>query len=162
KGGAGQYLTEMLNYVLDAGAYWTDNEGNITIDTPEMVEGLRRWKEISDAGVGPADMGASDVRKMFADGKITLRLDGPWLYGTTENGLAKEDIVYVAPPFNPPVGGSSNVLAIPSDISDAEKALVRDFIKLTMSPEYQRLYATMGGNTPPSPSADVSGVEKTI
>lgn len=27
KGGAGQYLTEMLNYVLDAGAYWTDKTG---------------------------------------------------------------------------------------------------------------------------------------
>ena len=26
-GGAGQYLTEMLNYVLDAGAYWTNDAG---------------------------------------------------------------------------------------------------------------------------------------
>lgn len=162
KGGAGQYLTEMLNYVIDAGAYWTDSEGNITIDTPQMIEGLKRWKEINKAGVGPVDMTASDVRKLFADGKMALRLDGPWLYGTTEQGLAKEDIVYVAPPLHPPVGGSSNVLAIPVDISDDEKALVRDFIKLTMTPENQRLYATMGGNTPPSPRADVSGVEKTI
>lgn len=162
KGGAGQYLTEMLNYILDAGAYWTDSQGNITIDTPQMIEGLRRWKEINKSGVGPADMTASDVRKLFADGKMAMRLDGPWLYGTTERGLAKHDIVYVAPPFNPPVGGSSNVLAMPADIPDAEKALVWDFIKLTMSPEYQRLYATMGGNTPPSPKADISGVEKTI
>src|SRR5690606_36458182 len=134
----------------------------ITIDTPQMIEGLKRWKEIDKAGVGPVDMTASDVRKLFADGKMALRLDGQCLYGTTEQGLAKEDIVYVAPPLHPPVGGSSNVLAIPVDISDDEKALVRDFIKLTMTPENQRLYATMGGNTPPSPRADVSGVEKTI
>lgn len=162
KGGAGQYLTEMLNYILDAGAYWTDADGNVTIDTPEMVEGLTRWKGLNTSGIGPVDMSASDVRKLFADGKMAMRLDGPWLYGTTEKGLAKENIVYAVPPLHPPLGGSSNVLAMPSDIPDEEKALVWDFIKLTMSPEYQRLYATMGGNTPPSPTADVSGVEETI
>ncbi|MND47557.1 hypothetical protein D3C87_1700120 [compost metagenome] len=51
---------------------------------------------------------------------------------------------------------------MPSDIPDDQKQLVWDFIKLTMTPEFQRSYATMGGNTPPSPKADVSGVEKTI
>jgi len=162
KGGPGQYLTEMLNYVLDAGAYWTDKDGNITIDTPQMVKGLARWKDISKSKIGPADMSASDVRKLFADGKMAMRLDGPWLYGITAKGLAKDDIVYAAPPLNPPLGGSSNVLAMPADIPDNEKALVWDFIKLTMSPEFQRTYATLGGNTPPSPKADVSGVEKTI
>lgn len=162
KGGPGQYLTEMLNYILDAGAYWTDKDGNITIDTPEMVTGLTRWKELNKSGVGPVDMAASDVRKLFADGKMAMRLDGPWLYGTTEKGSAKADIVYAAPPLNPPLGGSSNVLAIPVDIPEEEKSLVWDFIKLTMSPEYQRLYATLGGNTPPSPTADVSGVEQKL
>lgn len=162
KGGPGQYLTEMLNYILDAGAYWTDKDGNITIDTPEMVTGLTRWKELNKSGVGPVDMAASDVRKLFADGKMAMRLDGPWLYGTTEKGSAKADIVYAAPPLNPPLGGSSNVLAIPVDIPEEEKTLVWDFIKLTMTPEYQRLYATLGGNTPPSPTADVSGVEQKL
>lgn len=114
------------------------------------------------SGISPVDMSASDVRKLFADGKMAMRLDGPWLYGTTEKGSAKADIVYAAPPLHPPLGGSSNVLAMPADIPDDQKALVWDFIKLTMSPEFQRSYATLGGNTPPSPKADVSGVEKTI
>ncbi len=162
RGGAGQYLTEMLNYILDAGAYWTDAEGNVTIDTPEMIEGLTRWKTVIDEKLTPIDMAASEVRKLFADGKMALKLDGPWLYGTTERGIAKDDIVYAAPPFHPPVGGSSNVLAMPADIPEDEKALVWDFITLTMSPEFQRTYATLGGNTPPSPTADVSGVEETI
>jgi multiple sugar transport system substrate-binding protein len=162
KGGPGQYLTEMLNYILDAGAYWTDKDGNITIDTPQMVEGLSRWKTVMKSGVGPVDMSASDVRKLFADGKMAMRLDGPWLYGTTQKGSAKADIVYAAPPLHPPLGGSSNVLAMPADIPDDQKTLVWDFIKLTMTPEFQRSYATLGGNTPPSPSADISGVEKTI
>lgn len=88
KGGAGQYLTELLNYVLDAGAYWTDGDGNITIDTPEMIEGLTRWKTVYGEGLTPRDMSAGEVRKLFADGKIALRLDGPWLYGTMQKGAA--------------------------------------------------------------------------
>jgi multiple sugar transport system substrate-binding protein len=162
KGGAGQYLTEMLSFVLDAGAYWTDADGNITIDTPEMVEGLTRWKTIITEGLTPIDMSAGDVRKLFADGKIALKLDGPWLYGTMKGGAAAADTIVGVPPFDPPLGGSSNVLAMPSEISDEDKALVWNFIQLAMSPEFQRTYATVGGNTPPSPAADVTGVEETV
>ncbi len=161
KGGAGQYLTELLSYLLDAGAYWTDADGKITIDTPQMVEGLTRWKTVVKEGLTPIDLSAGDVRKLFADGKIALRLDGPWLYGTMQQGAAAADTVVAAPPFAPPVGGSSNVLGMASEIPDEEKALVWDFITLVMSPEWQTKYATIGNNTPPRPGTDTTGVEAT-
>lgn len=162
RGGPGQYLTEMLSYIIDAGAYWTDSDGNVTIDTPEMIEGLTRWKTIIAENLTPVDMSAGDVRRLFADGRIALKLDGPWLYGTMQEGAAKDDTVVAEPPFTVPLGGSSNVLTMPSEISDEEKELVWEFIKLTMTPEFQRTYATVAGNTPPSPAADVSGVDETI
>lgn len=162
RGGAGQYLTEMLNYVLDAGAYWTDKEGNVTIDSPEMIEGLTRWKTVIDEGLTPRDMSAGEVRKLFADGKIALRLDGPWLYSTMKAGAAADILEITVPATSPPVGGSSNVIGMASDISDEEKQLVWDFIKILISPEFQRAYATVASNTPPSPSADVSGVEENV
>jgi multiple sugar transport system substrate-binding protein len=160
KGGAGQYLSEVLNYVLDAGAYWTDKEGNVTIDTPEMAEGLRRWKDVVSQGYTPRDMSAGEVRKLFADGKIALKLDGPWLYPIMQEGAAFENLDLAMSPFTPPVGGSSNVLAIASEISEEEKKLVWDFIALAMSPEFQSKYATVANSTPPSPSADVTGAEE--
>ena len=107
-------------------------------------------------------MSAGEVRKLFADGKIAMRPDGPWLYNTMKQGAAADSLQITVPPFNPPVGGSSNVLGMASEISDDQKALVWDFIKLAMSPEFQRGYATVGSNTPPSPSADVSGVEEMV
>lgn len=162
KGGAGQYLTEMLNYVLSAGAYWTSPEGKVTIDTPEMIEGLKRWKTVIKEGVTPIDMKAGEIRKLFSDGKIALRLDGPWLYGTMKKGAAFDKLRVAVPAMSPPVGGSSNVLGMASEISDEQKQLVWDFIKLVISPEFQRKYATVAGNTPPSPTADVSGVEKDV
>lgn len=160
KGGAGQYLSEMLNYVLDAGAYWTDEEGNITIDTPEMAEGLRRWKDVVTDNYTPRDLSAGEVRKLFADGKIALKLDGPWLYPIMQEGAAFDKLKLAMSPLTPPVGGSSNVLAMASEISDEEKQLVWDFIALAMSPEFQSKYATVANSTPPGPNADVTGAEE--
>ncbi len=162
KGGAGQYLTEMLNYVLDAGAYWTDKQGNVTMDTPEMIEGLTRWKTVITEGLTPRDLSAGEVRKLFADGKIALRLDGPWLYSTMQAGAAADILEITVPATSPPVGGSSNVIGMAADISDEEKQLVWDFIKILISPEFQRTYATIANNTPPSPTADVTGVEERV
>ncbi|MGI9502750.1 MAG: extracellular solute-binding protein, partial [Geminicoccaceae bacterium] len=127
-----------------------------------MVEGLARWKTVYEEGLTPRDMSAGDVRKLFADGKIAMRLDGPWLYGTMQEGAAADTLKVTYPPFDPPVGGSSNVLGMASDILDEQKQLVWDFIRIAMSPEFQRTYATVAGNTPPSPDADVSGVEADV
>jgi multiple sugar transport system substrate-binding protein len=162
KGGAGQYLTEMLSYILDAGGYWTDQDGKITIDTPQMVEGLTRWKTVIKEGLTPLDLGAGDIRKLFADGKMALRLDGPWLYGIMQKGEAAADTVVAAPPFHPPLGGSSNVLGMASEIPDEEKKLVWEFMQLVMSPDWQSKYATIGKNTPPSPAADTTGVKEFV
>ena len=162
KGGAGQYLTEMLNYLLDAGAYWTDPEGNVTIDTPQMIEGLTRWRTVIKEGLTPIDLSSGEIRKLFADGRIALRLDGPWLYSTMKNGAAFDKLAVAVPAMTPPLGGSSNVLGMASEIPDEEKALVWEFMKIVMSSEFQRKYATVANNTPPSPTADVSGVEERV
>ena len=127
-----------------------------------MIEGLTRWKTVIYEGLTPVDMSAGDIRNLFADGKVALRLDGPWLYGTMKNGAAFDQLAIARPPFDPPVGGSSNVLGMASEISDEEKQLVWDLMQIVMSPEMQRRYATVAGNTPPSPSADVSGVEESV
>ncbi len=162
RGGANQYVTEMLSYLLDAGARWTNQSGEVTIDTPEMIEGLSRWKTLLDENLTPRDMDSGSIRNLFSDGKMAMRLDGPWLYPIMINGKVADQLAIAPPPLHPPLGGSSNVLGMASEISNEEKALVWDFIKIIMSPEYQRAYATEGGNTPPSPVADVSGVEKDV
>jgi multiple sugar transport system substrate-binding protein len=162
RGGGGQYLTEMLNYILDAGGRWTNAEGEITIDTPEMIEGLTRWKTVISENLTPRDMTAGDVRKLFADGKIALKLEGPWLYPIMEQGAAFEKLKLTKPPFSPPNGGSSNVLAMPVDISDEQKELVWDFIATAMSPEFQTKYATIANSTPPRAGTDVNGAEQAV
>jgi multiple sugar transport system substrate-binding protein len=160
KGGGGQYMSEMMNYTLDAGGRWTNEAGKVTIDTPQMVEGLSRWKTIVKDSLTPRDLAAGEVRQMFADGKIALKSDGPWLWPIIQKGKAKDQIKLVMSPFSPPVGGSSNVLGIASDIPKDNKKLVWDFIQIATSDKFQSSYATLGASPPPSPRADTSAAAK--
>jgi multiple sugar transport system substrate-binding protein len=159
KGGGGQYMSELMNFTLDAGGRWTDADGKVTINTPQMVEGLRRWKEIIKGGLTPRDLSAGEVRQMFADGRIAMKLDGPWLYPIILRGKAKDKIKLGAPPLNPPLGGSSNILAMPAEIPADSKKLVWEFIRIATSDKFQSDYATLAASTPPSPRADVSGAK---
>ncbi|MHA6691320.1 ABC transporter substrate-binding protein [Devosia sp. A449] len=156
KVGGGQYVTEMLNYVLDAGGRWTNAEGQVTINTPEVIEGLTRWKTVVTEGLMPRDLSSGETRQLLADGKIAVGLDGPWLVPIIAKGAAAADVKIVADPLSPPVGGSSNVLGMSKDISDEHKALVWDFIALAMSDTFQSSYATLAASPAPSPRADIA------
>ena len=59
-------------------------------------------------------------------------------------------------PFSPPLGGTSNVLGMPSDISDEKKELVWDFIALTASEKYQQRFAEWAKTPAPRPGLDYS------
>jgi len=154
-GGAGQYLSELLVYVVDAGGAWSNAKGEPTLDTPAMVEALTRWKTLVKEKLTPLDLAAGDVRQLFVEGKIAQRIDGPWLYGIIQK--AKPEIQaklrIVAPPGHPPMGGSSNIIAMPSEIDDAKKKLVWDFITLVASEDQQRRFAELGASPAPRPGA---------
>jgi multiple sugar transport system substrate-binding protein len=159
KGGGGQYLSELMNYTLDAGGRWTDANGKVTIDTPQMIEGLARWKDVVKNGLTPRDLSAGETRQMFADGRIAMKLDGPWLYPIIQRGKAKDQIRIAKVPFDPPLGGSSNILAIPSEIPADRKTLAWDFIAIATSDRFQTEYATLAASTPPSPRAKTDGAK---
>jgi multiple sugar transport system substrate-binding protein len=163
-GGAGQYLTELLAYVVDAGASWTNEEGEPTLDTPEMIEALSRWKLLIKEKLTPLDLASGDIRQLFIEGRIGMRVDGPWLYGLMQKAKPeiRDQLAIAAPPFHPPTGGSSNVITMPSEIDEDTKKLVWDFIEIAVSPEFQRSYAELGAMPAPRPGAVPADIEKTV
>jgi multiple sugar transport system substrate-binding protein len=160
--GVSWYVTEMLNYMLPQRAFWTNAAGEITMDTPQMVAALTDWKEINLSGAIPRDPKGGDTRALFREGKLALKVDGPWLYPILN--AAKPEIrphlKITTSPFDPPVGGISNVLAMAAEIPDARKRLVWDFIALATSDENQSLLASLGDSLPPSPRADLASATK--
>ena len=150
-----QYLTEMLNYVLDAGAYWTNSEGKPAMDTPEMATALQRWKTVLNEGLTPMDLPSGDTRQLFIEGRVAMKLDGPWVYGVMRNAAPEvlANLRLAKPPFDPPIGGSSNVIGMPSEISDEKKQLVWEFIELVTSQHFQERFSELGAMPAPRPGA---------
>jgi multiple sugar transport system substrate-binding protein len=153
--GPGQYLTELLVYVLDAGGYWTDKSGKPTIDTPAVIEGLRRWKQLQTERLTPMGLKADDIRQLFVEGRIGLRLDGPWMWGLLAKAKPelRDSLKVVEPPETVPVGGASNVIAMPSSLSPERKQLVWEFIKLITSQHWQEQYVALTGQLAPRPGS---------
>lgn len=162
--GGSQYISEMLPYILDSGASWTTEEGKPAFDTPEMVEGLRRWKLVIDERLTPLDLAAGEVRQLFADGRVALRVDGPWLYGTMKRATPEtfQTLKIAKTPFTPPYGGTSNGIAIPSEISEERKDLVWAFIQVVTSEKWQKQYPLTGGMPAPRPDAVPSDVYEEV
>lgn len=159
-----QYLTEMLNYVVDTGAYWTDADGRAAMDTPQMIEALTHWKIVLTENLTPLDVGSGEARQMLAEGKVAMHFDGPWIWGIVR-GAAPDvfaQLKFAPVPLNTPVGGSSNVIAMNSGVDDARKQLVWDFISTITSQEFQEKYATVGGQPAPRPNAVPAGIYEAV
>lgn len=155
--GPGQYLTGLLNTVLDSGAYWTDDSGAVTIDTPQMADAFGKWKILLSENLTPLGVKINDIRQLFNEGRIAMLIEGPWMWGVSRNAAPDvlPSIKVAASPLTPPVGGSSNGLGMPASLSDAKKALVWDFIKLASSEKWQQKYIE-AGQTPARPNVPIS------
>ncbi|MCJ7874064.1 sugar ABC transporter substrate-binding protein [Marinovum sp. 2_MG-2023] len=153
--GDASVMQEALNYVLDAGGSWT-LDGEPAFDRPEVIEGLRRWKQLFDEGLTPKELTSADVRQFLLEGRLGMTVDGGWINNTFRSAApeVQQHLKIAKSPFTPPLGGTSNVLGMPSDISDEKKQLVWDFIELTASQKYQQRFAEWGKTPAPRPGLD--------
>lgn len=153
--GPGQYLTELDCYVIDAGGSWTDAQGHPTVDTPSVIEGLRRWKQVQQEKLTPLGDSADTIRQLFIEGHIGMRLDGPWMWGLLAKAQPDigKDLEVAAPPFTVPLGGTSNVVAMPASLSPEKKQLVWDYIRMITSTQWQEQYVALSGQLAPRPGS---------
>ncbi len=151
--GAGQYLTELLAVVLDAGGRWSNAAGKPTIDSPEVIEGLRRWKLLQTEKLTPMGLKAEDIRQLFIEGRVAIRLDGPWMWGLLAKAKPelRPSLMVAETPTATPLGGTSNVIGMPASLPAERKKLVWDYIKLVTSQHWQEQYVALSGQLAPRP-----------
>jgi multiple sugar transport system substrate-binding protein len=142
-------------FVYGAGGRWTDDRGNPSVTTPQVVQGFKWWKEVV-LGATPIGQESGRLRQLVMEGKVASYNDGPWMQGFAlrANPDVKPFLRAAPLPFKATMGGPSNVVAIPKAISEDEKRLVWEFIKSGTVKDAQVRYSVAVGA--PGPRQDIT------
>jgi multiple sugar transport system substrate-binding protein len=137
---------DIFNYVYGFGGAWSDGN-NLTINSPENLEGLQAYQDLYDAEVIPRGADAATFRRMFAEGKVGMELNN----GGYVTHLQREnpDLNFSVAPIPFPVRSQGTILA-PIVINEAsdEKEAAATFIQWILEPENQaKLQEVLGASS---------------
>jgi len=109
----GGWWYEMSYWVEGFGGKWT-TDGKPSVNTPEVINGVKFYKEMYDANIFPKGVDASTYRRMFWQGKIAMLTDNQATFflalssnpdlnikaapGPFENKLTNAEIVFYTIP----------------------------------------------------------------
>lgn len=69
---------QFLPYLWAEGGNIVDEEGNVTMDTPEMKRVLKQTEEMMDQGTVPVGLEVNDLRILFAAGHLGFLFEGDY------------------------------------------------------------------------------------
>lgn len=69
------FWQDVCNFVFGFGGRWSDGDGNLTLNSPEVVAGIAAYKRVYDSGAIPSGTDAATYRRMFWEGKIAMNVD---------------------------------------------------------------------------------------
>ena len=137
---------DIFNYVYGFGGEWSDGE-ELTINSPENLEGLEAYQSLYDANVIPKGADAATFRRMFAEGKVGMELNnGGYVSATKGQG---PDLNFSVAPIPFPERRQGAILA-PIVINEASpaKEAAATFIKWVLEPENQaKLQEILGASS---------------
>lgn len=137
---------DLSNWVFGQGGRWVSADGKPTINSKEVVDALRKYKEFYDAAVIPVGADASTYRRMAGENKIAMMIDNsavpPILLG--ENPNLK--LGSAPPPFKSPTSALIiELVGIPKACKNKEAAA--EVLKYILQPDVQqKLGVAMGGS----------------
>lgn len=115
------------SWVVGFGGGWSDGE-QLTIDSPENIQGLEEYKRVFDSGIVPTGDDASTFRSKFKENQLACIIDNSGTPNALSVGgaITGEDIASGPLPFPEPGAHQKLILAVNanSDNKDAAKALV--------------------------------------
>jgi multiple sugar transport system substrate-binding protein len=126
---------DIFNYVYGFGGAWSDGE-NLTINSPENLDGLQAYKDLYDADVIPRGADAATFRRMFAESKVAMELNNG---GYATHLIAERpDLNFSVAPIPFPERSQGAILApIVINEASAAKEEAATFIRWALEPENQ-------------------------
>lgn len=137
---------DIFNYVYGFGGEWSDGE-KLTLNSPEVVEGLEAYQQLYDANVIPKGADAATFRKMFAQNKVGMELNNGGYAVATANDNPELNFDVVRIPF--PVQKQGALLApISINANSEHKDAAMKFIDWLLEPEQQvQLQSVLGASS---------------
>jgi ABC-type glycerol-3-phosphate transport system substrate-binding protein len=132
----------LLMWAIAHGGSFSDGEGNFTVDSQPVIDGLNFMKEVYDSGAVPRGMTETDLRALFATGGSAMTIDGQWQFPFIEaNNPDNFDCFQAAPhPWEgQATGGVNMALAVNTDAADPQAAF--ELLVTAASPEMQAQFS---------------------
>lgn len=139
----------LLLFVVGYGGNFA-RDGKPTATDPRVLEGVKLYKRIFDAGVLPKGMNRNQFRQLFWEGKVAMYPEGSWQWAAIQkaNPSILKDVEFAPVPWpnHMSTGGAQNFLAIPRQAKHKEEAW--KYLELISRPEWQRRYAELTQSIP--------------
>ena len=154
-------MHQFLHYVYTNNGSVTDDQGNITLDSPENLAALEFIKSLVPYSEdGPSAYEQNDMTTLFSDGKVAMIEQGPWGRNQIAKGI---NWGVAALPLGPSAKGPGTLLitdslAIFKGTGVEDQAT--DLAKWLTNPENQFTYEKTHGLTPLRPVACVADLVK--
>lgn len=138
------FWQDLCNFVYGFGGRWSDDKGNLTINSPKVVEGVVAYKKMYDLGATPKGADAATYRRMFWEKKLAMEIDNGGVAGIFNQQAP--DLPFAVAPSPFPTRAQGLILApITINANSKHKAAAVTFVKWMLQPANQsELQAILG------------------
>ncbi|HLS34345.1 MAG TPA: sugar ABC transporter substrate-binding protein [Brevibacterium sp.] len=127
---------DIFNYVVGWGGAFSDGS-QLTLNSPEVVEGLEAYQAVYDADVIPKGTDAATFRAMFNEGKVAMEIDNGGFVAAVRGANAELPFSVAPTPF--PVRAQSAILApITVNAASDDTEAAATFLEWMLQPENQK------------------------
>jgi multiple sugar transport system substrate-binding protein len=131
------FWQDLCNYVYGFGGRWSDEQGNLTLNSPKVIEGVMAYKKMYDAGATPKGTDAATYRRMFWEGKLAMEIDNGGVAGIFSQQAPDLPLAAAPSPF--PTRAQGLILApLTVNANTKHKAAAFAFYKWVLQPANQK------------------------
>lgn len=131
------FWQDLCNFVYGFGGRWSDKDGKLTVNSPEVVAGVAAYKKVYDADVTPKGADAATYRRMFWEGKVAMEVDNGGVAAIFHQNSPNLTFAAAPSPFPTPAQGLiMTMLSINANTKHKDAAVT--FLKWALEPQNQQ------------------------
>jgi multiple sugar transport system substrate-binding protein len=131
------FWQDLCNFVYGFGGRWSDEQGNLTLNSPKVLEGIAAYKKVYDAGVTPKGTDAATYRRMFWEHKLAMEVDNGGVAGIFNQQAPDLPLAAAPSPF--PTRAQGLILApLTVNANTKHKSAAFTFYKWVLQPDNQK------------------------